>query len=95
MLVLTGRYHYPISRIKVEYIVTFGRENKKADIAIFDKDRLTVPYIIVELKQPKLKDGKEQLRSYCNATGAPIAVWTNGAQISYHQRKAPNYILFG
>jgi type I restriction enzyme M protein len=39
---LTQRYHYPISRIKVEYIVTFGREKKKADIAIFDKDRPTV-----------------------------------------------------
>lgn len=89
--VLTQRYHYPISRIKVEYIVTFGREKKRADIAILDKDRPTVPYIIVELKKPKLKDGKEQLRSYCNATGAPIAVWTNGDQISYYQRKDPNY----
>jgi len=32
----------------------------------------------VELKKPKLKDGKEQLKSYCNATGAPIGVWSNG-----------------
>ena len=63
LLVLTERYYYPISRIKVEYIVTFGRQKKKADIAIFDKYRPTVPYIIVELKKPKLKDGKEQLRS--------------------------------
>lgn len=47
--------------------------------------------MIVELKKPKLKDGKDQLRSYCNATGAPIAVWTNGDQISYYQRKDPNY----
>ena len=45
----------------------------------------------MELKKPKLKDGKDQLRSYCNATGAPIAVWTNGDQISYYQRKDPNY----
>lgn len=44
--VLTQRYHYPITRITVEYIVTFGREKKRADIAIFDKDRPTVPYII-------------------------------------------------
>jgi type I restriction-modification system DNA methylase subunit len=28
------------------------------------------------MKKPKLKDGKEQLKSYCNATGAPIGVWT-------------------
>ncbi len=62
-----------------------------AVICVFDKDRPTVPYILVELKKPKLKDGKEQLKSYCNATGAPIAVWTNGDQISYYQRKDPNY----
>ncbi|WP_242046601.1 N-6 DNA methylase [Cylindrospermum sp. FACHB-282] len=89
--VLTQRYDYPISRITVEYVVTFGREKKKADIAIFDKDRPNVPYIIVELKKPKLKDGKDQLRSYCNATGSPIGVWTNGDAISYYQRKDPNY----
>ena len=43
------------------------------------------------MKKPKLKDGKEQLKSYCNATGAPIGVWTNGKQISYYNRKDPNY----
>ena len=47
--------------------------------------------MIVELKKPKLKDGKDQLRSYCNATGSPIAVWTNGDQISHYHRKDPNY----
>jgi len=47
--------------------------------------------MLVEVKKPKLKDGKEQLRSYCHATGAPIAIWTNGDQISYYQRKDPNY----
>lgn len=43
------------------------------------------------MKKPKLTDGKEQLKSYCNATGAPIGVWTNGNQISYYNRKDPNY----
>ena len=38
-----------------------------------------------------MKDGKEQLKSYCNATGAIIGVWTNGDQISYYHRKDPNY----
>ena len=46
---------------------------------------------MVELKKPKLKDGKEQLKSYCHATGAPMGVWTNGQQISYYHRKDPNY----
>ena len=56
-----------------------------------DKDRPDVPYIIVELKKPKLKDGKEQLKSYCNATGSPIGVWTNGDHIEHYQRKDPNF----
>ncbi|MFN8904534.1 MAG: N-6 DNA methylase, partial [Pseudanabaena sp.] len=89
--VLCDRYQYPINRILVEYEVSFGREKKRADVAIMDKDRPNVPYIIVELKKPKLKDGKDQLRSYCNATGSPIGVWTNGDQISFYQRKDPNY----
>ena len=89
--VLIDRLHYPLSRIQVEYGVNFGREVKRADIVVMDKDRPNTVYMIVELKKPKLKDGKDQLRSYCNATGAPIAVWTNGDQISYYQRKDPNY----
>lgn len=88
---LLNEYHYPVSRIEIEYPIHFGREVKRADIAIMDKDRPMVPYIIVELKKPKLSDGKEQLKSYCNATGAPIGVWTNGEQISYYNRKDPNY----
>ena len=42
-------------------------------------------------KKPKLQDGKHQLRSYCNATGAQIGVWTNGEQISHYYRRDPNY----
>jgi hypothetical protein len=91
LYVLTERLDYPLSRIQVEYGVNFGREVKRADIVVMDKDRPTTVYMLVELKKPKLKDGKDQLRSYCNATGAPIAVWTNGDQISYYQRKDPNY----
>ena len=73
-------------------LVNFGREKKRADIVIFDKDRKPdTPFIIVEVKKPKLLEGKSQLRSYCNATGAPIAVWTNGQQISHYYRKDPNY----
>ena len=88
---LINQYGYPKNRLAFEYSVNFGREKKSADIVIFDKDRTDTPYIIVELKKPKLKDGKDQLRSYCNATGAPIGVWTNGEQISHYRRKDPNY----
>ena len=88
---LLEQYGYPRKRLAFEYPVSFGREKKSADIVIFDKDRTDTAYIIVELKKPKLKDGKNQLRSYCNATGAPIGVWTNGEQISHYHRKDPNY----
>jgi len=93
LMVLIDDYHYPNSRIAVEESVSFGREKKRADIVVFDAQQLTVPYIIVELKKPKLKDGKEQLKSYCNATGAPIGVWTNGESISYYNRRDPNYFI--
>lgn len=86
-----NEYKYPKTRIQVEYSVHFGREIKRADIVIMDKIQITTPYIIVELKKPKLKDGKEQLKSYCNATGSTMAVWTNGSQVSYFHRKDPNY----
>lgn len=84
-------YGYHKSRIQVEYSVHFGREVKRADIVIMDKLQITTPYIIIEVKKPKLKEGKEQLKSYCNATGATMAVWSNGSQISYYHRKDPNY----
>ncbi|OGT97712.1 MAG: type I restriction endonuclease subunit M, partial [Gammaproteobacteria bacterium RIFOXYB2_FULL_38_6] len=91
LMKLMQEYDYPKSRIALEYPIHFGREIKSADIVIFDKDRPRVEYIIVEVKKPKLQDGKKQLRSYANATGAPIAVWTNGKQISHYHRKDPNY----
>ena len=88
---LINEYNYPKEKMELEYSVSFGREKKRADIVIFDKLATTSPYIIIELKKPKLKDGKEQLKSYCNATGAPIGVWTNGGQISFYHRKDPNF----
>ena len=88
---LINEYNYPKEKMELEYSVSFGREKIREDIVIFDKLATTSPYIIIELKKPKLKDGKEQLKSYCNATGAPIGVWTNGGQISFYHRKDPNF----
>lgn len=88
---LIDDYEYPVERMELEYAVSFGREKKRADIVIFDKKQTISPYIMVELKKPKLKDGKEQLKSYCNATGAPIGIWSNGESVSFYHRKDPNY----
>ena len=88
---LIKSYGYPKNRLAFEHPVNFGREKKKADIVIFEKGHPDSAYTIVEVKKPKLSEGKNQLRSYCNATGAPIGVWTNGQQISHYHRKDPNY----
>lgn len=91
LIVLIDDYGYSVDRMELEYAVTFGREKKRADIVVFDKQDTTAVYMMVELKKPKLKDGKEQLKSYCNATGSPIGIWSNGDSISYYNRKDPNY----
>lgn len=91
---LIGKLGYTRSRIAIEYPITFGRDSsKRADIVVFDADRPTVPYIIVEVKQAKYKDGKEQLRSYAHATGAPLAVWSDGILAEVWHRKNPNYFM--
>ena len=91
---LIDKLGYPPSRLAVEYPITFGRDtSKRADIVVFDADRKTVPYIIIEVKQQKLKDGKEQLRSYAHATGAPLAVWSDGVLAEVWHRKNPNYFM--
>lgn len=88
---LIDDYGYKPAQMAVEHAIHFGREIKRADIVIFEPNRPNTEYIIVETKKHKLKDGKEQLKSYCNATGATMGVWTNGEKISFYHRKDPNY----
>lgn len=58
---LIYEYGYPVSRIQLETPIHFGREVKRADITIMDKDRPMVPYIIVKLKKPNLPMVKSNL----------------------------------
>ncbi|HRA82240.1 MAG TPA: N-6 DNA methylase [Thauera sp.] len=77
---LMQQYGYQADEIDLEKGVQFGTEvgTKAADIIVYtNADKLT-PKIIVECKKPKRKDGIEQLKSYMNAKGAPVAVWSNG-----------------
>ena len=76
---LISEYGYPAGQIEIERSVQFGREihAKAADIVIYKKDKIT-PYIIFEIKAPTEKKGIEQLKTYLNAEGAEIGVWSNG-----------------
>jgi type I restriction enzyme M protein len=89
---LLNTYGYPASRIATEKGVQFGSTiaEKRADIVVHDKDDPTAAYLIVEVKKPRRRDGLEQLKSYCNAEGAPIAVWSNGGEEVILRRTEPN-----
>lgn len=78
---LMQQYGYLADEIDLEKGVQFGTEigTKAADIIVYTDSAKVTPKIIVECKQPKRKDGIEQLKSYMNAKGAPVAVWSNGA----------------
>lgn len=91
ILRLMDHYGYAKTRIRVEEGIHIGRQVKRADIVILDKDRTDTPYIIVEVKKTKLTDGKDQLKSYTNATGAPIGVWSDGGRLAIYHREDPNY----
>lgn len=91
---LTNQYDYPLSRIRVEEPIVMGRDaSKKADIVITDAERPDTLYAIIEVKKVKARDGKEQLRSYTNATGAPLAIWSRGAETIAWNRKDPNFFV--
>ena len=84
-------YQYPVELLDVEYSVSFGREKKFADIVILNKADKTSVYCVLEIKKTTAKDWKDQLKSYTNATWAPLAVRTNGVEINYYERLNPNY----
>ncbi len=78
---LIHQYGYKPDEIDLEKSVQFGTEvgTKAADIIVYTDNTKETPKIIVECKKPKRKDGIEQLKSYMNAKGAPVAVWSNGS----------------
>lgn len=78
---LINYYGYDKSEIALEKPVTFGTDSSTrfADIIVYTNNTKTTPKIVLEIKKPKRKDGIEQLRSYLNAEGSPIGVWSNGS----------------
>jgi len=91
---LLTEYGYPKERIDVEKVIYFGSrvEPGAADIVVYHED-LTHYYILFEVKRPSRTAGLEQLKSYCNAEGAPIGVWSNGNEIIRLHREEPNLFV--
>jgi len=78
---LINVYDYHVDEIDIEKSVHFGTEvfPKAADIVVFTDNTKQTPKIIIEVKKPKRKDGIAQLKSYLNAEGSPVGVWSNGS----------------
>jgi len=90
---LLNEYNYSKDRIDVERVIYFGsRDSGLADIVVLHED-LQHPYIIFEVKRPQRTSGLEQLKSYCNAEGAPIGVWSNGNEMIRLHREEPNIFV--
>jgi type I restriction enzyme M protein len=88
---LLEEFHYPKARLKIEYAVWLGSgiSDKSADIVIMHTDGEHA-YIVFEVKKPKREDGLKQLKSYAQAEGSPIAVWSNGENTVILHREEPN-----
>lgn len=82
---------YPLDRLETEKSVHFGREihAKAADIIVYKEDKVT-PYIIVEVKSPSEEKGIDQLKSYLNAEGCEVGIWSNGIDRVILYRNYPN-----
>jgi len=88
---LNKHYGYPFDRMETEKSVHFGREihAKAEDIVLYKEDKIT-PYVVVEVKSPSIEKGIDQLKSYLNADGCEIGVWSNGKERIILYRNYPN-----
>lgn len=79
---LHHEYGYSYDQMNLEVTVHFGTQvlSKAADVIVYTDATKVTPKVVVETKKPKLTDGVEQLRSYMNAKGAPVALWSNGSE---------------
>lgn len=78
---LINNYNYNKDEIILEKKVFFGEQvyDKPSDIVVYRDNACQTPKIIFEVKKPKRKDGIAQLKSYMNADGSPVGVWSNGS----------------
>jgi len=84
---------YSLDQLSLEVPVKMGSttHSKAADIVIYREETLRLtPYIIVELKRPRRKDGLDQLETYMNPLGAPFGWWLNGNEEVVRYREEPN-----
>ncbi len=89
---LVNEYGYNKKDIEVEFKITMGRANKKADIVVFKENSDHTQeniYLIAEVKRETIKpsdkdNGVEQLSSYIAASmNSKYALWVGSERLAY------------
>jgi|AntRauTorcE11897_2_1112592.scaffolds.fasta_scaffold05410_2 type I restriction enzyme M protein len=85
-------YNYPVEHIQQFVSVKMGVTSKEADIIVYDDDKLTKPYIIIECKEPEVSEAAfdqavEQAFSYGYATPKDLKfIWvTSNLKDNYYE----------
>ena len=90
--VLHCEFQYPKELIALERSIKIGREEKRADIVIYNSIEARASndqgniLLIFETKAPEVKYPDGQLLSYMSATSAQGGFWTNGDEIHYYRK---------
>ena len=89
---LVNEYGYTKENMEVEFKITMGRANKKADIVVFKENSEHTQeniYLIAEVKKETIRpsdkeNGIEQLNSYIAASmNCKYALWVGSERLSY------------
>jgi hypothetical protein len=81
LLRLHEDYNYPLDRLRVEHPIQFGREVKKADIVVINKDRPTIEFIIVEVKKSNSKTARN---SFVPISDFEVSLLTSAPAVPFH-----------
>lgn len=96
--ILCNDYLYPKDCVALEKGIRMGREEKRADIIIYNSPAAKVHNdqgqiaFIIETKAPTEKEPDGQLISYICSTSAQGGFWTNGEKIFYYKRADNNQV---
>jgi len=83
---------YPKSIIGLERTINIGRDQKRADIVVYNSTSACANndqgniHFIAEIKAPTILDSDGQLVSYLSASSAQGGFWTNGNKIDFYRK---------
>ncbi len=89
---LVEEYGYEPANMAFEAPISIGSETRFADIVVYNSPEAAVArdqgqiWLIVEVKQPTVSEGRRQLVSYVCSSSSSGGVWFNGEEIAYYRR---------